>query len=714
MCAKRLVSALLAMLMIFSLSFAASEDFGGLPADSVTSIEEFHEVGDVLYYTGGVVSRGYLKGAEAAASDELLQLAYLLTNTPYIILEQPTVWELTISGGTEPYEVMAALACQEDLSMDQFADPWYVIDYFDLTEDEFEYTFTGEGRYFWEFSLSDSSGQFFTFQTRIYEAYSTQDEGDSSTVVGKVNSLVESLITDSMSDYTRAKVLHDWLIYNANYDYTYTYYDASGVLLHGTGVCDSYARAYLMLCTAAGLECVYVTGTAGEDADPANWVAHGWNLVKLNGSWYHVDCTWDDPNEGGYENHNYFCVDDATIAVNHRWNRPGDLFEASGMIVPEAEGGEYEAGEAALGDYDFTFTSMEEYEKCFDAMVAAGEYRDLTIGKYIGTADLTEIADAFDVWYLPKAQELANEGLVTSAGYQVYGDLFMYNLGWVNPDDYVRITEDAALVGIGETTELRPYMYYPEALVGTWTSSDPSIATVTAYYNTDSSDAIEDGLYAVITGISAGAATIAVTTDDGLSDSIVITVLPAYTPDFALAMTEAEDGVTLAWDGVPGVTEYQVMRADDSGEACLLTTADTNAVLTASQLPANIYHDLYVVGQRKIGSTVYATYTSDAVVYVRAEFSYTAILPANTTVIEAEAFKGDTSLTAVSLPDGVTTIGANAFGGCTALEAVSIPESVTSIGAGAFDSTLKYAEVVKGSYAEEWLTVNLPDVVLFY
>ena len=35
------------------------------------------------------------------------------------------------------------------------------------------------------------------------------------------------------------------------------------------------------------MEVRYVTGWAGE--------AHAWNIVKVDGQWYHLDTTWNDP-----------------------------------------------------------------------------------------------------------------------------------------------------------------------------------------------------------------------------------------------------------------------------------------------------------------------------------------------------------------------------------------------------------------------------------
>ncbi|MBR4458378.1 MAG: caspase family protein [Clostridia bacterium] len=62
----------------------------------------------------------------------------------------------------------------------------------------------------------------------------------------------------------------------------------------------------------------------------------------------------------------------------------------------------------------------------------------------------------------------------------------------------------------------------------------------------------------------------------------------------------------------------------------------------------------------------------------------TLLLPPELTVLEEEAFLGDTSVTDVSLPSGLTAIGDRAFSGCTQLRTVEIPVSVTDFGEDAF------------------------------
>lgn len=657
-----------------------------------------------LMYTGGVVQR-----IVPRAESTLLEAAYTLTDIPYILLNTPCTWEIFVEGGTKPYQVDVLLAHQADLSMHPFQDPWTVTDWFTLDGMSFDYTFIREGRYSWQFEIKDAAGQKMVFQTRIYEAYREADETDPTTTVGKVNQMIDELITDSMSDYTRALVLHDWLIQYANYDYTLQNSDASGVLIDRSGTCDSYARAYLMLCTAAGLECMYVSGTAGNTPDVSSWGNHAWNLVRLGGSWYHVDCTWDDPGTGGHEQHVYFCVDDETMRADHRWNRPDDVFRSDGILAPEAEGGEFESSETSAVDYDFTFTTWEEFEAAFDQMVASGERRAKTCGLYTGPLSPSQMYSSMGSWASAKVQQLANAGLITGVCSRgCSGNLFRLQLTWVSPTSYLRIDETAKRLSVGEKATIVPSETQPMQNVFEWTSSDPAVVSVSPVFDASASAPVT----AVMTALKAGTATITATSPDGAQDSIAVTVLAPHQPEFDLTLS---DDLTLSWNSIPGVTAYHVMRLCDDQTSRLLTTASTSAKLSPEQLPSDAEQQLSIVAQRVVNGSVRVSYQSEYVSYGTLTIDYSILLPGNAREIGTEAFAGNESLTAVFLPDGLLSIGEKAFAGCSGLTAVRIPASVAFITDDAFDQCpLRYAEVVKGSPAEDWFNEHLPRVRLIY
>lgn len=59
-------------------------------------------------------------------------------------------------------------------------------------------------------------------------------------------------------------------------------------------VCEGYARAFKVLCDRLGIPCVLNEGYARNSAS-AKTEAHMWNYVQVEGSWYAVDVTWNDP-----------------------------------------------------------------------------------------------------------------------------------------------------------------------------------------------------------------------------------------------------------------------------------------------------------------------------------------------------------------------------------------------------------------------------------
>ena len=197
---------------------------------------------------------------------------------------------------------------------------------------------------------------------------------------------------------------------------------------------------------------------------------------------------------------------------------------------------------------------------------------------------------------------------------------------------------------------------------------------------------------------------------------MTVTVLPAYAPDFDLTLTETGSGVTLDWNTIPGITEYQVIRVVNGAETVLATTTDSECALTNSQLPADTAQKVYVLAQREVGGKITASYKSDAVAYGTVTIpTFSSTLPDRLKEIDADAFADCTSLTSFDIPSGVTAIGSRAFAGCTSLTTVRIPASVSSIGTGAFNACpLEYAVVEKGSYADTWFKQNCPNVTLIY
>jgi uncharacterized repeat protein (TIGR02543 family) len=59
-------------------------------------------------------------------------------------------------------------------------------------------------------------------------------------------------------------------------------------------VCEGYARAFKVLCDELNIPCVLTSGYARSTVSETP-EEHMWNYVRLQGQWYAVDVTWNDP-----------------------------------------------------------------------------------------------------------------------------------------------------------------------------------------------------------------------------------------------------------------------------------------------------------------------------------------------------------------------------------------------------------------------------------
>lgn len=163
-------------------------------------------------------------------------------------------------------------------------------------------------------------------KTDYYEGLSEQD-GE---VAKKAREVLDSVVREGMEDIEKVLALHDYIVLHTAYDTSYTKYSVKNTLLDGSAVCQGYADTMKLFLDVLGIENQLIYGVAGGDH-------HVWNLVCLDGQWYHLDVTWDDPLLDGKDVpgevcYEYFMVADGNMAKDHSWERAD---------YPLAEGGIY-------------------------------------------------------------------------------------------------------------------------------------------------------------------------------------------------------------------------------------------------------------------------------------------------------------------------------------------------------------------------------------
>ena len=169
-----------------------------------------------------------------------------------------------------------------------------------------------EPQLFWLTSKRVAKGKLWYWEVDPELIASMQSEIDAT--VGKI--LAQA---DGKSDYEKLKVFHDYIALNNNFvkeeGFNQTIY---GGFSKGEIQCEGYAKCIQYLCDLSGIESIVVVGT-NESGD-----SHAWNVVKVDGEWYNLDTTWDDPILSEVDTTNvryrYFLVPDSWIHNKSHFN----------------------------------------------------------------------------------------------------------------------------------------------------------------------------------------------------------------------------------------------------------------------------------------------------------------------------------------------------------------------------------------------------------
>lgn len=157
-------------------------------------------------------------------------------------------------------------------------------------------------------------------------------------ILDRAAAVLEEVVWADMSDYEKELALHDWMAAWGDYDpgaLSHSALDRAdpdndnpyGFLVNQKGICLGYATTFQLFMDLLNIPCVTVEGTAhGGTAD------HAWNMVCLDGEWYCVDVTWDDPVGSSRVSHQYFNVTSEYLrACDHQWDA-STVEEAKGTL----------------------------------------------------------------------------------------------------------------------------------------------------------------------------------------------------------------------------------------------------------------------------------------------------------------------------------------------------------------------------------------------
>ncbi len=138
-------------------------------------------------------------------------------------------------------------------------------------------------------------------------------------------------VPENASEYDTELAIHDALARHIEYTHGATdEHDAYGALVYSKAVCDGYAKAFQYLLQRRGIQALVVEGVVLEEDGSTS--GHAWNIVRIDGNYYHTDLTHDDPLSSTKPKvqvyHNYFNI------TTERMLRDRALYETA-YPIPE-------------------------------------------------------------------------------------------------------------------------------------------------------------------------------------------------------------------------------------------------------------------------------------------------------------------------------------------------------------------------------------------
>jgi uncharacterized protein YjdB len=524
----------------------------------------------------------------------------------------------------------------------------------------------------------------------------------------RVTEILGEIITPGMNAYAKQKAIHDWIVKNVAYDTTLVKYtDYDGLVSPFKTVCQGYALLSYKMLNQAGIETKIIEGTAKGQA-------HAWNLVKLDGVWYHFDATWDDPTPDvpNRATYSYYNLTDSQIKANHSWvlTYPSASTDFSSTLNTKLAEAKLAGDSVNESVYQGIITALElqyltdQYtvkdatELNFKIQDAIKQNQTKITVRYLkGNTITTDLQTAIAGISNITAYSYSKYDYVRSA---VLGDIVLdLNFTYLPTQNVssISLSSSALTLPAGTTSTLITTVLPSNASNKTimWTTSNPSVATVTS---------------GIVKAVGDGTATITATTADGgktatCSIKVIqgissitlnrttatlkvgdadITLIPTFNPDGATIKT-------LTWKS----SNPAVATVDITGKVRAVAYGTTVISAISVQDPTKIAKCTITVPIPVTGVTIN---TSSAYVKMGTTLPLTAVIaPATATIktviwTSSDITKARVSATGVVTPvtTGLVTITATTTdGGKTAAKLFNVVYSVAGITLNKTTATLK-------------------------
>lgn len=169
---------------------------------------------------------------------------------------------------------------------------------------------------------------YYVYRYIVYGIEIPTDNSRAEEIYTALCDMLQNQDISTKSDYEKELFYHDYITDLAEYDEAAVNSDVRndahsvyGLMVDHKCVCEGYARTMGLLLSISGIDNYYVSGTT-TDSSSAGAGGHAWNIVSIDGKWYQLDATWDDPTGEHLTEfyHTYFNVSDEMMRKSRIWD----------------------------------------------------------------------------------------------------------------------------------------------------------------------------------------------------------------------------------------------------------------------------------------------------------------------------------------------------------------------------------------------------------
>lgn len=138
-------------------------------------------------------------------------------------------------------------------------------------------------------------------------------------VYNRVDEIIANINQRALNIHQLEKAINDYVVRELKYDESLKHVSPYQALIKGQTTCRGYTLLTYQLLKRAGIESKIIRGRLKESDE-----GHAWNLVKIEGNWYHLDVTQNDVADNTPDRtmqYRWYNLTDKEMEATHSWKK---------------------------------------------------------------------------------------------------------------------------------------------------------------------------------------------------------------------------------------------------------------------------------------------------------------------------------------------------------------------------------------------------------